>query len=207
MNGYGIHVEKEYSMEREIKGELERELENMRAGRPYDAHTPAMVEYRREVKEKLHKLNVTEYHTDKMKEVTRSLFPNSAKDFFVEPPFYCDYGDGIYADEGVFINFGAVILDGAKVTIGKKTLIAPGVHIYTAEHPLDADAREEYEMCRPVSIGERCWIGGHSTICPGVTIGDRCVIGAGSVVVSDIPADSLAVGNPARVIRKLNQGK
>lgn len=121
------------------------------------------------------------------------------------PPFYCDYGDGIYAAEGVFINFGAVILDGAKVTIGRKTLIAPGVHIYTAQHPLDADERDAYENCLPVTIGERCWIGGHATICPGVTIGDRCVIGAGSVVTHDIPADSLAVGNPAKVIRKLNQ--
>ena len=91
-------------------------------------------------------------------------------------PFYCDYGDGIYAAEGVFINFGAVILDGAKVTIGRKTLIAPGVHIYTAQHPLDADERDAYENCLPVTIGERCWIGGHATICPGVTIGDCCVI-------------------------------
>ena len=110
-----------------------------------------------------------------------------------------------YAAEGVFINFGAVILDGAKVTIGRKTLIAPGVHIYTAQHPLDADERDAYENCLPVTIGERCWIGGHATICPGVTIGDRGVIGAGSVVTHDIPADSLAVGNPAKVIRKLNQ--
>lgn len=184
---------------------LEEELERMRAGEHYDAHTPEMFAYRAEVKKKLHQLNVTEYHTDKMPEVARSLFPNSAPDFFVEPPFYCDYGDGIYAAEKVFINFGAVILDGAKVTIGRKTLIAPGVHIYTAGHPLNADDRDQYETCRPVTIGERCWIGGHSTICPGVTIGDRSVIGAGSVVTHDIPADSLAVGNPARVIRKLNQ--
>ena len=186
---------------------LEQELQNMREGLPYNAHTPAMYAYRSEVKKKLHQLNVTEYHTEKMNDVLRSLFPNSAKDFFVEPPFYCDYGDGIYADEGVFINFGAVILDGAKVTIGRKTLIAPGVHIYTAQHPLDADEREISENCLPVTIGERCWIGGRVTICPGVTIGNRCVIGAGAVVVSDIPDDSLAVGNPAKVIRKLNQKK
>lgn len=183
---------------------FEEELRCMREGLPYNAHTPEMYAYRDEVKKKLHQLNVTEYHTPKMKEVLRSLFPNSAPDFFVEPPFYCDYGDGIYAGEGVFINFGAVILDGAKVTIGRKTLIAPGVHIYTAQHPLDADEREHFENCLPVRIGERCWIGGHATICPGVTIGDRCVIGAGSVVTHDIPDDSLAVGNPARVIRKLN---
>lgn len=184
---------------------LQEELEQMRNGQPYDAHTPEMYAFRGEIKKKLHQLNVTEYHTSKMKEVIRGLFPNSAKDFFVEPPFYCDYGDGIHAGEKVFINFGAVILDGAKVTIGKKTLIAPGVHIYTAEHPLDADDRDRFETCRPVTIGERCWIGGHATICPGVTIGDRCVIGAGSVVTRDIPNDSLAVGNPAKVIRKLNQ--
>lgn len=184
---------------------LQEELEQMRSGRPYDAHTPEMYAFRGEVKKKLHQLNTTEYHTSKMKEVIRSLFPNSAKDFFVEPPFYCDYGEGIYAGEKVFINFGAVILDGAKVTIGKKTLIAPGVHIYTAEHPLDADDRDRFETCRPVTIGERCWIGGHATICPGVTIGNRCVIGAGSVVTRNIPDDSLAVGNPAKVIRKLNQ--
>jgi len=187
------------------KVNLKEEFENMHNGLPYHAHTPEILAHRDRVKMQLHKLNVTEYHTDKMKEVSNSLFPNSADDFFVEPPFYCDYGDGIYAAEGVFINFGAVILDGAKVTIGRKTLIAPGVHIYTAQHPLEADERDRYETCLPVSIGERCWIGGQATICPGVTIGDRSVIGAGSVVVNDIPADSLAVGNPAKVIRKLNQ--
>lgn len=187
--------------------DLDLELQRMRSGLPYNAHTPAMYAYRDEVKKKLHRLNVTEYHTEKMPEVLRSLFPNSAADFYVEPPFYCDYGEGIYAAEGVFINFGAVILDGAKVTIGKKTLIAPGIHIYTAQHPLDADERAVWENCLPVTIGERCWIGGHVTICPGVTIGDRCVIGAGAVVVNDIPDDSLAVGNPAKVIRKLNQKK
>lgn len=183
---------------------FQEELHRMKTGLLYNAHTPEMYAYRAEVKKKLHQLNVTEYYTEKMPEITRSLFPNSAPDFFVEPPFYCDYGDGIYADEGVFVNFGVVILDEAKVTIGKKTLIAPGVHIYTAQHPLDAAEREVYENCLPVTIGERCWIGGHATICPGVTIGNRCVIGAGSVVIRDIPDDSLAVGNPAKVIRKLN---
>lgn len=186
---------------------IEEQLALMHSGQHYDAHTPEMRAYRSEVKKKLHMLNVTEYHTEKMQDIIRSLCPNSAPDLYLEPPFYCDYGEGIIAGEGVFINFGAVILDGGTVTIGKKTLIAPGVHIYTAEHPLDADERDEWEDCRPVKIGERCWIGGHSTICPGVTIGDRCVIGAGAVVANDIPDDSLAVGVPARVIRKLNQKK
>lgn len=186
---------------------VETEKERMFAGKPYNAHSDEMVAIRIRTKRILHKLNVTEYYTDKFQDVIRELCPNTAKNFHVEPPFHCDYGDHIYAGDSVFINFGAVILDGAKVTIGAHTMIAPGVHIYTAQHPLDADERDQWEDCKPVTIGERCWIGGHATICPGVTIGDRTVIGAGSVVTKDIPADCLAVGNPARVIRKLNQQK
>lgn len=186
---------------------VETEKERMFAGKPYNAHSDEMVAIRIRTKRILHKLNVTEYYTDKFQDVIGELCPNTAKNFHVEPPFHCDYGDHIYAGDNVFINFGAVILDGAKVTIGAHTMIAPGVHIYTAQHPLDADERDQWEDCKPVTIGERCWIGGHATICPGVTIGDRTVIGAGSVVTKDIPADCLAVGNPARVIRKLNQQK
>ncbi len=176
----------------------------MIAGEPYDAHCEEMIEQRTYVKKLLHKLNVTEYYTENFKSVMHELCPNSAKTIHLEPPFYCDYGDLIYAGENVFINFGAVILDGGTVTIGHDTLIAPGVHIYTAQHPVDIAERAKWENCKPVKIGKQCWIGGHATICPGVTIGDRCVIGAGAVVTRDIPDDSLAVGNPARVIRKLN---
>lgn len=183
---------------------MKSQKEKMIAGEHYDAHCKEMVDLRLNVKRLLHKLNVTEYYTENFTAVKRELFPNSHETFEVEPPFYCDYGDLIYAAENVFINFGAVILDGGGVTIGAHTLIAPGVHIYTAQHPLNAADRAEWEDCKPVKIGERCWIGGHATICPGITIGNRCVIGAGAVVTRDIPDDSLAVGNPARVIRKLN---
>lgn len=183
---------------------LKEELRKMRAGLPYDAHTPEMYAYRDEVKKLLRRLNITEYHEDTMASITRELLPNSAPDVYVEPPFYCDYGSLMFIEEGVFINFGCTVLDGGGVHIGRGTLIAPSVNIFTAGHPLNADERDEWEYCKPVRIGERCWIGGGVTICPGVTIGDRAVIGAGAVVVKDIPSDCLAVGNPARVIRKLN---
>lgn len=184
---------------------MKSEKEKMMAGEPYDAHCAEMIEIRTIVKRKLHRLNVTEYYTDKFQETINDLCPNSAKNLHLEPPFYCDYGENIHAADGVFINFGATILDGAQVTIGRKTLLAPGVHIYTAGHPLNIEDRREWEFCKPVTIGKECWIGGHVTICPGVTIGDRAVIGAGAVVTKDIPADTLAVGNPARVVKKLNE--
>lgn len=183
---------------------LQDELRRMASGQPYDAHTPEMRSWRAEVKLLLKRINVTEYQTPGMFEAIRELLPNSSADVYVEPPFYCDYGTQIYAEEGVYINFGCIILDGGGVYIGRKTLIAPGVHIFTAEHPTDADERDKYEMCRPVRIGERCWIGGDVTICPGVTIGDRCVIGAGSVVIRDIPSDCVAAGNPCKVIKRVN---
>lgn len=181
------------------------ELRKMQAGEPYDAHTPEMYAYRNEVKKLLRRLNITEYHEESMDSILRELLPNAAKDVFFEPPFYCDYGNLIYADEGVWVNFGCTILDGGGVYIGKKTLIAPNVSIFTAGHPLNADERDKWEYCKPVHIGERCWIGGNVTICPGVNIGNRCVIGAGSVVVKDIPDDCMAAENPARVIKKINQ--
>lgn len=186
---------------------LQDELKRMMNGEPYDAHTPEMRAWRAEVKKLLKRINITEYHEPTMQDAIRELLPNCAPDIYVEPPFHCDYGNLIYAEKGVYINFGCTILDGGGVYIGCNTLIAPNVHIYTAGHPLDADERDKWEYCKPIRIGERCWIGGNVTICPGVTIGNRCVIGAGSVVTKDIPSDTLAVGNPARVIRKLNSQK
>ena len=98
-----------------------------------------------------------------------------------------------------------MVLDSTKVTIGSNVFFAPGVQLYTATHPLDAELRKTLENALPIIIGDDCWVGGNSVICPGITIGNGCVIGAGSVVTKNIPANSLAVGNPAKVIRKLNQ--
>ena len=180
------------------------EHEKMLAGEPFDAHGPELIGVRKQVKRILHRLNVTEYHADTMQSIINELCPYSAPDLYLEPPFHCDYGVHIHADEGVFVNFGGVFLDGGTITIGKKTLIAPGVHIYTARHPLELAERLEWEDVRPVVIGEHCWIGGHATVLPGVTIGDRSVIGAGAVVTKNVPPDCLAVGNPAKVVKRLN---
>ena len=142
---------------------------------------------------------------DVYKRQLEQLIPGIPSTTVVVPPFHCDHGHGIRLGEHVYINAGCTFLDGACITIGDYTLIAPNVQIYTPHHPLDyRERRESKEYSYPVTIGKDCWIGGGAIILPGVTIGDRCIIGAGSVVTRDVPSDSLAVGNPAVVKRKLN---
>ena len=124
----------------------------------------------------------------------------------MSPPFYCDYGNHISVGNNVFINYNCTLLDVGKITIGDNCMLAPNVAIYTAGHPLHPDSRNSgYEYGMDVTIGNHVWIGGSVVITPGVRIGDCCVIGAGSVVTKDIPAWSLAVGNPCRVIREITE--
>ena len=123
---------------------------------------------------------------------------------FIEPDFYCDYGQNIFLGEDFFANHHCVMLDAAEIRIGARVLLGPAVHLYTATHPIDAKERAAgMQLIAPIHLGDDCWIGGQTVIMPGVTIGARTVIGAGSVVTHDIPADVVAVGNPCRVIRAI----
>ena len=132
------------------------------------------------------------------------IFGSVGEKTFIETPFICDYGYNISIGTDSFINYGGVVLDVARVSIGDQVRIATGVHIVTAEHPLDpVERRAGVELARPVTIGDGVWIGSGAVICPGVTIGENSVIGAGSIVTADIEAGVLAVGNPCRVVRKL----
>lgn len=122
----------------------------------------------------------------------------------INPPFYCDYGSHIHVGKNFFANYNCMIIDVAKVIIGDNCQMAPNVAIYTAGHPVHPDTRNTaYEYGKEVRIGDNVWIGGNTVICPGVTIGDCCVIGAGSVVTKDIPAWTVAAGNPCKVIRAI----
>jgi maltose O-acetyltransferase len=122
----------------------------------------------------------------------------------VEPPFYCDYGTQITLEDGVFVNMNCVFLDPAAIHIGRQTFLGPCVQLLTATHPLDAATRVAGpEAARPITIGPRVWLGGGVIVGPGVTIGADTTIGAGSVVVRDVPAGVVAVGNPCRVLRSL----
>lgn len=125
----------------------------------------------------------------------------------IRPPFFCDYGWQTHVGARTFANFGLTILDVATVRIGDDVQIGPHVQLLTATHPLDPEPRRaKWESAEPIVIGDNVWLGGGAIICPGVTVGENTVVGAGSVVTKDVPADVLAVGSPARVVRSLRAG-
>jgi maltose O-acetyltransferase len=127
-----------------------------------------------------------------------------AENAYIEPTFRCDYGYNIFLGHNFYANFDCVMLDGCPIHIGDNCMLAPGVHIYTATHPLDADTRNSgAEYGKPVTIGNNVWIGGRAIINPGITIGDNAVIASGAVVVKDVPANAVVGGNPAKIIKML----
>ncbi|MGL5588106.1 MAG: sugar O-acetyltransferase, partial [Aeromonas veronii] len=139
-------------------------------------------------------------------QICRELFGHCPDSCWISTPFTCEFGRNIHIGEKTFFNFNVTILDVGEVHIGSHVLLAPNVQIYTATHTMNYLERRNWTAYnKPVRIGDDCWIGGGAIICPGVTIGPRSIIGAGAVVTRDIPADSVAVGNPARVSRTLKQ--
>ena len=155
----------------------------------------------------LQQLNtISEDRAEERNRILKKLIPHAGTELWIQPPFFCDYGNNIVIGDKVFFNFNCVVLDVTQVIIGSRTLFGPNVQVYTATHPLDYQERASgLEYAKPITIGEDVWIGGSAVICPGVSIGHRSVIGAGSVVTRDIPADVFAAGNPCRVIRTLGE--
>ncbi len=136
--------------------------------------------------------------------VLKQLFKKSDSKTFIEPPFRCDYGFNVSIGKRFYANYNLVLLDSAEIIIGDNVMIAPNVSIYTVNHPLHYLDRNKYlEKAKPVKIEDNVWIGGNVVILGGVTIGKNSVIGAGSIVTKSIPSNSLAFGNPCKVVRKI----
>jgi maltose O-acetyltransferase len=136
--------------------------------------------------------------------VLRELVGSLGEGAAVRPPLRCDYGYQIHIGARSFINYGAVFLDVATITIGEDVQVGPNVQFLTATHPVEAAARRaKWEYAKPITIGDNVWLGGGVIILPGVSIGENTVVGAGAVVTRDLPANVVALGNPARVIRSL----
>lgn len=182
------------------------EKEKMLAGLIYDAnYDPALIAERQECKELCHDFNALRpKDMEARSALLHKILGSISGNILIEQPFHCDYGYNIHVGDNFYANHNLVILDEAPVTFGDNVFIAPNCGFYTAGHPLEAgERRKGLEYAKPITVGNDVWIGGNVVVLPGVTIGDNCVIGAGSVVVRDIPAGSMAAGNPCRVIKTL----
>lgn len=193
------------------------ELEKCMAGECYDCHNEIFLEFKTNARKLLREYNALRYEQKEEKRAVLSrLFHKIGDNVSVAQPFICDYGKNISLGSNVSINMNCTFVDCNRIEIGSNVLIASNVQLYTATHPVelserltpDWDPQSGEYFCRtyalPIKIGDGCWLGGGVIVLPGVTIASGSVIGAGSVVTRDIPENSVAVGNPCKVIRKIN---
>ena len=149
-------------------------------------------------------LNPIVAHT--LRAMLAEILGSMGRDVVITPPFWCDYGYNIAVGDKFYSNHNLIITDGARVTFGNNVFIAPNCCFTTAEHPTDPEQRKAgLEIAKPITVGDNVWIGAGSTVLAGVTIGNKSVIGAGSVVTRDIPENTVAVGVPCRVLRKITE--
>ena len=143
----------------------------------------------------------------KRQELMKEMFAEIGENCYLEPPFHANWGGAhMHLGDSVYANFNFTAVDDSHIYIGSYTMIGPNVTVATAGHPILPELREKaYQFNMPVHIGRNCWIGAGAVIMPGVTIGDNTVIGAGSVVTKNVPANVVAVGNPCRVMREINE--
>lgn len=178
--------------------------ERIAQGKLFTDYCEGLPEDRIKAKKLMKKLNDLEPDMfEERAKTINEIFGRKTK-AWIEPPFYFCYGYNIELGENTYINFNCNFVDDGKIIIGKNVLFGPSVTIATVGHPLDPTMRE-YMYTAPVKIGDNVWIGAGAVICPGVTIGNGSVIGAGSVVVKDIPENCIAVGNPCKVLREINE--
>lgn len=184
------------------------EREKMLSGLLYWAGDPELCQARDRAKRltwRYNQLDPTDW--DCRTALLKELLGHLGEDSWIEPSFRCDYGTQISLGDHVFINYDCIFLDVAPITIGNSVLAAPRVCLYTAGHPTDPEVRNEsgLEYGLPITIEDGVWLGGGVSVLPGVTIGENTVVAAGSVVRRDLPANTVAGGNPCQVIRPLDE--
>ncbi|VTM17417.1 Maltose O-acetyltransferase [Raoultella terrigena] len=187
---------------------MSEEKLKMIAGELYQPGDATLRADRLHARHELHRYNHSAPEERELRKNCLTALFGQAGDAWIEPTFRCDYGYNIYLGSNFYANFDCVMLDVCPIRIGDNCMLAPGVHIYTATHPLDAVERNSgREYGKPVTIGNNVWIGGRAVINPGVTIGDNAVIASGAVVVKDVPPNAVVGGNPAQIIRMLEAEK
>lgn len=182
------------------------ELTKMKNGYLYDASDKELKDARKACKEILFTYNQIPPSNTKERNALLATLINTNGQFHIESDFQCDYGFHITIGDDFYANHNCVMLDCANITIGDRVLIGPNVGIFTAAHPIHPDLRKQHlEYALPIIIGNDVWIGGNTVINPGVTIHDGAIIGSGSVVNKDVPANTIVVGNPIRILRVISE--
>ncbi|WP_371745410.1 sugar O-acetyltransferase [Parabacteroides distasonis] len=192
------------------------EYEKCMAGEPFDGSSPEITEMAVRTKRLLRQLRETDYaDVEAKKSIYREMFGSIGEDVYIDIDFRCEYGKNIHFGNKVIVNMNCTFLDNNRINIGNNVMIAPDVKIFTATHSVNISERMPQRsdpnasicdtIAYPVTIEDGVWIGGNVTILPGISIGRNSVIGAGSVVTKDIPANSIAVGNPCRVIKTISE--
>ena len=184
------------------------DYEKMQSGEIYDPNNEDIFKEQIKCLDRLYDFNATRpTELEKRSEMLKEMFAEVGKDCYIEPPLHSNWGGRhVHLGNNVYFNFNATLVDDTHIYIGDCTMLGPNVVIATAGHPILPELREkalQYNL--PVHIGKNCWLGAGVIVLPGVTIGDNTVIGAGSVVTKDIPANVVAVGNPCKVLREINE--
>jgi maltose O-acetyltransferase len=185
---------------------MKTEYEKMLIGELYDASDELLFQMRVNARNIMQEYNQTPYNKSQRELLLQKLLGKFGKNIDIQSPFFCDYGTHIETGDNFFANFNCVFLDCNYIRFGNNVFLGPNVQIYAAYHPVIAEERiKGPEFAAPVTILDNVWIGGSSIILSGVTIGENTTIGAGSVVTKSIPANVVAVGNPCRVIKCIEQ--
>jgi len=186
-------------------GDSRTNRERMLAGELYIADDPDSARIAQRALELTHAYQVaTATAPDTARAHLAELLGTLGDDAYVKPPLFVDYGENIHIGARSFVNYNLTALDVAEIRIGEDCQIGPNVQLLTPTHPIEPQPRrDKLEAAAPITIGDNVWLGGGVIVCPGVTIGDNSVVGAGAVVTRDIPANVVAVGNPARVVREI----
>ena len=182
--------------------------ERMHTGELFLPGDTEIMEWQIECLDRLYEFNLTRPKEEKKREeMLKEMFAEIGENCYIEPPFHANFGGAhVHFGKNIYANFNLTLVDDTHIYVGDSTMFGPNVVVATAGHPILPELREKaYQYNFPVHIGKNCWIGAGAIIVPGVTIGDNVVIGAGSVVTKDLPSNVVAVGNPCRILREINE--